>query len=1509
MENAQLSGQNNLVRSTAQADAPVDAAPPYLGPAARPSLPVVQDPPTEENAPSPARLLRSVWKARGLFGGLIAIAIAYYGQSALLERNDAALATQCYAIAIVILVLSLLHPTLPWRRDTEAATNDDAQDAAESAQVANIASENGQVPTVPDPPASAPEGVEATPSLPTRKAGSTSVPLAGDREVVIPATGNGSEQPQRPRFEPWVPGTPDPKATTRPTRVPDGSTSQPAVTVAYTEPTTEPEQPGPLGRLAAWRANLGWRFTASALLVAVGLLVASFLVLRGNIASPLGGWLWAGGLVALLVALLGVPAWPRGKSPLPGPKDDFFGRGVPDMDPRLTAVLIFLVLIVAVTLRLYNLEYHPGIFGDEGERGIDARNILHGNNALIFGSGWWAVPNLYFYLTAFFLGLLGDHNMVADRMLSVVSGVIAVWYVYRTGKLLWGPRVGLIAGALMAVSPLALQFSRLAGESTPTGTLWAVGFFYLVLALRDRKWTDWLLSGLAWGFSLYFYAAGKLIIPLAAALGFYCLVRWRLDFFKRYALGFALLGVAMIVTAMPYILYAAESNFMVITSRAQETSIFSPGNQGFTFQRYNLPYDPALGTGSTVQSVLAHPAEWARLIYEQGRETLDVLYRRADQVFFYRMTDHGGTMFPPFWAAIVMLSLAYATWKVWDSRFGLVWIWFWFGMLGSILTIDTPNLQRVTGAWPALMLLPAALLDRIFAAGWPLSMSFARRWATIPLVAAVAFFGYTSIKEYFVHFVEECPYCDTSAQARYALDLGQDYKAYQAGVGGYPVYFSYGSTRFLAKDTEGVELLAAADKLPIIDNNGKGAAFIIYQNNAEYLPLLRLYYPGGNEEAIRSPDGKERFVSYKVTREQLATFQVARATYRPASGDPVTRDEPNIGTERVGPEPAPQVQPSTSVRAPEPWTPPAGLAYPLQATWEGGLVAPQYGTYSFLTDGNASDVKLEIDGQVLTTGVTSELVLARGVHEVRLSGTLADANAKLRLLWAGAGAPPEPVQPTFLYKGPSGGLTGEVGPLALQPTEALKVPNPFEGQEVRSRRVDPFIGFRETFDLFGSAPYLARWYGTLNVEQAGMYAFTVATPNNTVLTIDDNIVIDGIAGVSGSNVELSAGPHKLELRYASPGGGARIELFWTPPGGAATIIPPTVLTPDKRSWPKSEMPNAPGAQVPQPQPQPQPGTPDSTPTRSPKAVLGADAGLKEPRGLAVDNAGNMYIGDKGNHRVVVLGPDGKVLRTWGGPLPENAKPDDREVPGGTFGNINDIAVAQNADGTSLVYVLDSTLRVQVFTTDGKQVATYPSKVLAFYGANGAAVGPASGNNAHKLYITVTGQNRVAIVPSLQEYQAAPQGTTLPQMIQSIVGSDTDKFEQPVDSVPDPTNPGILYSIDLKDRIIKFQMQPPAASGDPPAWRISNQWPVPVGRAEGGSRLAISPDGKQVYMSDPDKSRVAVINTETGQVSYFGNDGKGEGQFIGPSGIAVTPDGTIYVLERINNRVQVFSPTP
>jgi DNA-binding beta-propeller fold protein YncE/4-amino-4-deoxy-L-arabinose transferase-like glycosyltransferase len=1383
-------------------------------------------------------VLRRLWAARSFFGGLLAIGLAWLAQNALIFESDSAAATRYYIAAIVLLLVSLTHPSLSWIRRRMASRR-----APSTNEIAIV---NDGSTSTENPITEPSEGDANTPASHI----TTSLPTRTARSRNLSPSENGSV------------------ATADDTRV-----------------SVRPDRRSLAGRWERWnalRARLGWRLVAPLAALTIILIVASITVLMGDITAPLGGWLWAASIASLIVTALVAPVWRRGDALLPDFRSDFFGPGVPILRARWEALLVGLILVVSVVLRLINLEYHPGIFGDEGERGMDARAIVEGRPSLIFGVGWWEVPNFYFYLTAFFLRIFGDHNMVADRMLSVVSGVLAVWFVYRTGRLLWGPRVGLIAGAMMAVSPLALQFSRLAGESTPTGTLWAMGFFYMAMALRFRKWSDWALAGFFWGFSLYFYAAGKLIIPLIAALGFYCLVRWRFDFFKRYALGFALLGVVFVLTGLPYGIFSQKQNWLNFTARAQQTSIFTRENQQITFSRFGLPYDPSLASGSTTQSLMAHPGAWAQLLYHQVRETTDVLYRRPDQVIFYHHAEHGGTMFPPLWAGIVMLGLAYATWKLWDPRYALVSLWFWFGMLGSALTMDAPNLQRITGAWPALMLLPAALLDRVFAGAWPLNLKLARKWATVPLAAGLLWLGADSYHEYFVHYASTCPYCVPTVQARYVASLGQEYKGYQMGVGGYDVYINYGSTRFLAKGVEGADVLAAPNELPVTTN--KGAAFIIYPNNYEYLPIIRLLYPGGKEEVKKGVDGSEIFTSYEVRREQMDAFRTVQAGYAPADGGPIfVREEPRLGT-------APPGSVSTGTALPQ------RLSYPVTATWKGGLIAPEYSTYVFSLSGNATDVKLEIDGRVMQTGLSNqgqpvEIVLAKGLHQIAVSGVLADPQARLEVRWSSGGSVPEPVDRRYLYNGPNGGLSGEIAPLS--PTlgaGAVTADDPFGGQARTSRRSDLFIGFRLANPLFGDSPFMARWHGKLKAEVEGDYTFSI-TPGQVLLLIDGKPVIgEGAAG--GGTVRLTKGEHEVDLRYAHMGGPARIEWSWRPPDGDQALVPPTVLLPAARSWLRSELADAPAGQ-------PLPPTEDpSIEHLTPEAIIGG--GLVRPRGLAVDKKGNIYVGDRGNHRIVVFSPDGKVAHTWGkqAPPPQEGQPP--KAGPGEFNEINDVAVLEDAGGAVHVYVLDNTPRVQVFTGSGEHIGSYEPEQLGLYGPNGISVGVEGTEGKAYLAVASTGQNRIARYPAINEVKEGR--ATLPQDQQSITVSEGDTFEQPVEVVTltSPDGAPIFYMIDLKDRVAEVKRK--EGGGE---WGISRQWRVPVGRDDSGSRLAISPDGKTIYMSDPDKKRVAVIELETGDVRYFVSAGEGLG---GPTGIAVGADGKVYVLDREKANVQVFTIT-
>ncbi len=1439
------------------------AAPP--DPALEPEIihPAVQPPQQVVIAPeSQARervmgILRRVWMARGFFGGLVAMVLAFNAQRTLIEQGDWVTAQRYYLIAFVILILSLMHPTFEFfRRESKRVEDKTGDTVASSATVVDV------------PPAN---GVEAlTPLAPrARRAYGTSIDGNGH------SNGNGAgdlaTQKQLTGLEVMAPlptrraGSKTVLASPAPSIAETTVIAKPQAAAEVAAPVRHKTRPLDLSELPETahlaeiprflvkvkafylelRADLGWKVTLPLFLISLALVVSAYLMLHDNLANALAGWVWFASMSLIIVTFYGAPKWLSNlKGLLDGPDDGFFAGGVPQIPMRLEIFLALVLMVGALVIRLYNLDYLPGIFGDEGERGIDARGIMNGNTDVIWGAGWWVVPNVYFYALSWTLRMFGD-NMIGDRMLNVISGMLIIYFIYRIGRLLWGVRAGLLAGALLAVSPIWIQFSRHASESTPTIVGWALGFLFLYRALRFRYWVDWALAGMAFGSSLYFYAAGKLVVPLLAAAGAYMLVRWRWEFVKRYLAGYVLMLGTFFLTFMPHFIYLQAGNFTAMFQRANETSIFSPGLAAMIFGNHGVPYDPSLANLSLVDNLLKAPGAWALVIYNQARISFDSLYRVGDTTFFYPIRDHNGSLLTPLLASLCLLGVVYFTWKLWDARYGLAVIWFWIGLAAVIFTIDTPHVQRIVGAWPVLFLFPAVMIDRVAASAWPLNIKFARRWLAIPLVGLVIFASVEGLREYFVIYEAQCSICGSTVQARFVATMGQDYKGYQFGVGGYPVYFNYGSTRFTSPDVEGEDMNVPMDHFPVTDNNGKGLAFILYPANLQYLPILHMMYPDGVQKDGKGNDGSFWFTAYEVSQAQVNDIQVSFASYTDARGNTVHRNEPNLGTSR---------QPGATI-----WSAPPQLSSPMNASWEGGLVAPDYGQYTFFLSGD-TDATFEIDGEtLLRSNSQATVVLAGGPHTVKLSGTLADQSARVDLRWAGGGGAPMPIGSNFLYNGVLGGLTASIG---FDSSAQIDAPDPLASQIPYKYEIHPFLSVRDAgaqSTSFGGRPSFVRWQGTLYAPTDGQYSFSIASNGAYAMMLDGQMVLDSQAAGSVQNpITLTEGEHTVDVRYAWQGqSGGVFEWFWAPPGGQQAIVPPSVLTPLKRMWQPNEV------TAPTSVPNLAPPAPPAVGIKA-DALLGADADLKEARGLGADAEGNVYISDNGNHRILVLDSVGRTVRVLGSETDASAE--------GKFNVLSDIYTSPDGH----LYTLDTKNGdVHVFNPDGT-VQHY------FQGLTPSSLGITAGIDG-KIYIANTVGSAVLVF--------SPDGVLLNRFVGGPDGT-LQHFEQPIDVAVAPD--GTIYTVDMRNRVAQLD-----GNGF-----VVREWPVQWGGALGGSHLVYREN--KVVMTDSDRNRLTIIDPTTNQISFVGKDGGSDSQMHIPVGIAVGPNDKVYVMDSGNNRVLVFN---
>ena len=127
---------------------------------------------------------------------------------------------------------------------------------------------------------------------------------------------------------------------------------------------------------------------------------------------------------------------------------------------------------------------------------VTASRILRGG----FGHAMDAVgfsesaPPLYYALLHVWMGVFGDGNQ-AVRLLSALFGAATLPLLYRAGRRLGGPTVGVGALVLLATSPFAIRYGTEARMYSLVALLVAAGWLLLANAL-ERPRMPWL-AGIA----------------------------------------------------------------------------------------------------------------------------------------------------------------------------------------------------------------------------------------------------------------------------------------------------------------------------------------------------------------------------------------------------------------------------------------------------------------------------------------------------------------------------------------------------------------------------------------------------------------------------------------------------------------------------------------------------------------------------------------------------------------------------------------------------------------------------------------------------------------------------------------------------------------------------------------------------------------------------------------------------------------------------------------------------
>ena len=1075
--------------------------------------------------------------------------------------------------------------------------------------------------------------------------------------------------------------------------------------------------------------------------------------------------------------------------------------------PKTETVILIAILIIAACVRLYDLDSLPfGVWYDEAVNGLEAQRILDDPSYQPIYMQPTNSPAHFMLLISFSFKLFGI-GIFPLRVVSAVFGMAMVIAAYLFGREFFDRRLALVLAFLIAISRWGVNFSRIGMYCITTPFFEFLVLYFLMRGLRSGRSVDFALGGTAMGFGACFYSAFYLFAPVVGLFLIHKAIVER-GFVRRHHLGILVFVLAAFLVFAPVGQFAWR-NPQAFSDRARVTSIFK---------------------GKTRSQAI-------EVVRQSTKQHLLMFNYRGDPNGRHNLP--GKPMLDFATSAFFVLGLGYSLYRGLQPKYLLLVAWLLVMLCGGIFSLEfeAPQSLRAIGTLPAAYVLACVPLYLI-ATEWD---KVVRRWYWLLAAACCLLLAYIGWKNMYTYFrVQAKDFAVWNAfstaetlTARRMAAMGPGYDFHVISL-----YDNHPVLRFLARNVTQYKRLETNATMPLRESGEREAVLFFDPERRPLFLDARRYYPGGTFEEFQSPYGGPAVLySCQLTPGQIKDIQGLVGRYYQGG-----EEEEKLILERK------DAQISFD------WAAEPPLPMPFSARWEGILYVPRYGHYNLgLLAPAEGRVHLD-ENLLLDEPGEARLLLAKGNHALRVEAALPlsppevggmKGGGRVDLYWQPPGEPLNPIPQQFLYTAPpvtNNGLLGRyyrgldwAGEPALE-------------------QIDPSLALYFHITLL-SRPYTVEWTGKVEAPTNGSYGFGLESIDDSWLYVDGQPVVEAHVPnqYREGQMSLTAGWHDISVRYVDRSSHSHVNLYWRPPGGGQEIIPSERLLPPQGAYPELVV-HAPTAP-------PVPTKPQEMALGQPEiwGGPGADNGLfNEPRDIAVDKEGNVYVADTGNRRIQKFNSQGEFLLAWGG---------------GEESFVEPLAVVVTSQGQ--VLVLDSEPGwIYRFTADGESLGRFGGPEGRFFHPRGMAI-----DAQDNIYIADTGGCR------LVKYDS--EGNLLTQFGEK--GNSPGQLVEPSDVAIGPG--GDLFVADAANLRIQH-------------WdffgRYQGEWAVPLASAYNGPHLALAADGS-LFVTAPEQHEVRRYSREGELLGQWG----GPEQFRIPVGLTLDEAGNLYVADTLNHRIQKF----
>jgi 4-amino-4-deoxy-L-arabinose transferase-like glycosyltransferase len=202
-------------------------------------------------------------------------------------------------------------------------------------------------------------------------------------------------------------------------------------------------------------------------------------------------------------------------------------------------VIVSCIAVMVMVLGLHTLD----VYLPNPDEGIYYRIATQAN----FRNAWNAIqgnahPPLY-YLVVRAMTVFGD-QMLWLRLPSLLCAVLAIFGMWRLGRRVGGPATGILAPALLAVSPAFVVQSQIMRPYSMLVMLLVFGFLFLARAVQDERWRDALLFSLFFTLAACVHYSASLVFAAVGTLLAIAAIRRKLRRRLLIQLGTAYLPIA-----------------------------------------------------------------------------------------------------------------------------------------------------------------------------------------------------------------------------------------------------------------------------------------------------------------------------------------------------------------------------------------------------------------------------------------------------------------------------------------------------------------------------------------------------------------------------------------------------------------------------------------------------------------------------------------------------------------------------------------------------------------------------------------------------------------------------------------------------------------------------------------------------------------------------------------------------------------------------------------------------